>query len=88
MGEVDQLEYAIHHGVAKCDQGINAAHGKAVGELLQEFFHAVAGIQREREGMCRTVQDTRGAAAPSSDGGSRPFNYSFCITKLPSASTL
>ena len=39
MGEVDKLEHAIDHGVAKGYQGINAPHGQAVAKLEDEFFH-------------------------------------------------
>jgi hypothetical protein len=36
MGEVDQPQDAVHHGVADGDQGIKTAQGEAVDELLYE----------------------------------------------------
>lgn len=32
--EVDQLQHAVYHRIAERDEGINAAHGKAIDELL------------------------------------------------------
>ena len=36
VGEVDQLEDAVHHGVAQRDQGVDAAQHQAVDELLEK----------------------------------------------------
>ncbi len=37
--EVDELQHSVHHGVPKGHQGIDAAHGQPVGQLLEEFIH-------------------------------------------------
>jgi hypothetical protein len=39
MGEVDQFQDAVHHGVAQGHQGIDAAQHQAVDELLGEDVH-------------------------------------------------
>jgi hypothetical protein len=39
VGEVDQPEDAVDHGVAQCHQGIDAAQHQAVDELLGEDVH-------------------------------------------------
>ena len=39
MRKVDQVNDAIHHGVAQCDQGIHAAENQTIDDLLQEYFH-------------------------------------------------
>ena len=39
MGEVDEFEHAINHGVTQCHQGINAAHGQPICYLLKKLLH-------------------------------------------------
>jgi hypothetical protein len=39
VGEVDQLDDTVNHGVAQRDQGVEAAQGDAVDQLLNEKFH-------------------------------------------------
>jgi hypothetical protein len=39
MGEVDQLQDTVDHGVAEGDEGINRPHREPIGELLKEYFH-------------------------------------------------
>ena len=36
MGEVDELDDAVDHGVAKGDQRIHPAEGEAVNQLLEK----------------------------------------------------
>ena len=36
MGEVDQLQHPVHQGIAEGDQGVAAADGDAVEEMLKE----------------------------------------------------
>jgi hypothetical protein len=40
MREVDQLDDAVHHGVAQSDHGVHASCGEAIHQLLQESIHA------------------------------------------------
>jgi hypothetical protein len=35
MGKIDQLNDAVHHGIAQCDQGINAAEKDGIDYLLK-----------------------------------------------------
>ncbi len=39
MGEVDELDDAVHHGVAERDHGVNRAEREAVDQLLDEYVH-------------------------------------------------
>ena len=39
MRKIDQVDDAIHHGVAQSDQGIHAAENQTIDDLLQEYFH-------------------------------------------------
>ena len=39
VGEVDELQDPVHHGVAEGDERVDAADGEAVGELLEELLH-------------------------------------------------
>jgi hypothetical protein len=39
VGEVDQLDDTVYHGVAQRDQGVQASQGDAVDQLLNEIFH-------------------------------------------------
>ena len=36
MGKVDQVDDAVNHGVAQCNQGVHAAEHQAVDDLLQQ----------------------------------------------------
>ncbi len=36
VGEIDELENAVHHGVAQRDQRIDAAQHQAIDELLEK----------------------------------------------------
>jgi hypothetical protein len=36
MGEIDQAENAVHHGVPDGDQRVQTAQGKGIHELLEE----------------------------------------------------
>ncbi len=40
MGEVDEAQHSVDHGVAERDKRIDAAEGNAVNDLLQQFAHA------------------------------------------------
>jgi hypothetical protein len=44
MGEVDKLKYAIDHGVAKGDGGVDKADGQSVENHLREVDQGV-GVQ-------------------------------------------
>jgi hypothetical protein len=35
MGKIDQLDDAVNHGIAQCDQGINAAQKYGIDYLLK-----------------------------------------------------
>jgi hypothetical protein len=37
--KVDQVDDAVHHGVAQGHQGVHAAHDEAVDDLLEEDVH-------------------------------------------------
>jgi hypothetical protein len=39
VGEVDQADDAVDHGVAQGDQGIHAAQHQAVDDLLEKDVH-------------------------------------------------
>ena len=39
MGKVDELDNAVNHRVAQCDQCINAAHLQAADQILQDQLH-------------------------------------------------
>jgi hypothetical protein len=39
MGEIDQVDDAVHHGIAQRYQGIHAAEDQTVEDLLQQNFH-------------------------------------------------
>ena len=39
MGEVDELQDAVDHGVAERDQGVDGAQREAVDEVLEEVAH-------------------------------------------------
>ena len=39
MGEIDQLDDAVHHGVAEGDQGVDAAPGQSPDQKLQKIIH-------------------------------------------------
>ena len=39
MREVDQVQNAVHHRVAQCDQGIHTTQHQAVDDLLDEGIH-------------------------------------------------
>jgi hypothetical protein len=39
MGEVDELQEAVDHAVAKSDQGVDRPQGKPIDQLLEEFIH-------------------------------------------------
>ncbi|OIQ72459.1 hypothetical protein GALL_459170 [mine drainage metagenome] len=41
MGEIDQANDAIHHGIAQCDQGIHAAEHQAINDLLNKGIHKI-----------------------------------------------
>ena len=41
MGEVDELQYSIDHGVAQGNQGIDATKYQAIEELLKEDVHGL-----------------------------------------------
>jgi len=40
VGEVDQLQHPVHHGVAQGDQGVERADGQPVDDLFQDNLHA------------------------------------------------
>jgi len=42
MGEIDQRDDAVHHGVAEGHQGVDAAERQAVNQLLNKVIHASA----------------------------------------------
>jgi hypothetical protein len=42
VGEVDQLDDTVYHGVAQRDQGVQTAQGNSVDQLLYEKFHRIA----------------------------------------------
>ena len=35
VSKIDQLDDAVHHGIAQCDQGINAAQKDGIDYLLK-----------------------------------------------------
>jgi hypothetical protein len=39
VGKVDQVDDAVHHGVAQGYQGVHAAKNQTVDDLLQQNFH-------------------------------------------------
>jgi hypothetical protein len=39
MGEVDQVDDAVHHGVAQRHQRVHAAQHQTVDDLLQQDIH-------------------------------------------------
>jgi len=42
VGEVDQVDDAVDHGVAQRDQGIHAAQHQTIDDLLNQDFHSVS----------------------------------------------
>ena len=46
MGEVDKLQNAVDHGVAKRYQGIDAAHGQSVEKLLYKKVHTLSYMKK------------------------------------------
>ncbi len=63
MGEVEQLQNAIDHGVPQSDQGINGAQGETIdqglGQQLEKGFQGHPGfvtvlrvLVKEKEGIC------------------------------------
>src|SRR3712207_8278548 len=39
VGEVDELEHAVHHRVAERDERVDGAGGQTVDEMLEELRH-------------------------------------------------
>jgi hypothetical protein len=37
--KVDEVDDAVHHGVAQRYQGVHAAENQTVDDLLQQYFH-------------------------------------------------
>ncbi|GAA3107562.1 hypothetical protein GCM10020254_61820 [Streptomyces goshikiensis] len=46
VGEVDELDDAVDHGVPDGDEAIKGTEGKAVGQLLRQFVHRRASDER------------------------------------------
>ncbi len=46
MGEVDELQDAVHHRVAQSDQRIEAADGNGCDQCLDKVGHAAFGDWR------------------------------------------
>jgi hypothetical protein len=44
VGEVDELDDAVDHGVAKGHQGVDSAQGDAVDQLLEKNFHVMCAL--------------------------------------------
>ena len=44
VSEVDQLEHAVHHRVAERDQGVDAAPGDPIEELLEKLLQRVRAL--------------------------------------------
>jgi hypothetical protein len=42
VGEVDQLDDTVYHGVAQRDQGVQTSQRNSVYQLLYEIFHRIA----------------------------------------------
>jgi hypothetical protein len=39
MGEIDEVDDAVHHGIAQGYQGVHAAENQTVDDLLQQDVH-------------------------------------------------
>ena len=39
MGEIDQIDDAIHHGVAQRNQGVHTAQHQSIDDLLYKGVH-------------------------------------------------
>jgi hypothetical protein len=39
VGKVDELDDAVHHGIAQGYQGVHAAENQTVDDLLQQDVH-------------------------------------------------
>lgn len=46
VGEVDELDDAVDHGVPDGDETIESTEGQAVGQLLRQFVHRRASDER------------------------------------------
>ena len=55
MGKVDQVDDAVHHGVAQGHQGIHAAQYQPVDDLLDQGIHAFSSLFSCRIGFDRTT---------------------------------
>ena len=55
MGEVDQQDDAVDHGIPKGDEGVDAAEGDAVDQLLNEKFHGISVPGPRKRGPGRFV---------------------------------
>ncbi|MCY1242606.1 hypothetical protein D9M72_555740 [compost metagenome] len=51
MGEVDDPENAVDHGVAQCDQRIDAAEHQTVHDLLDKDIHENSCFSPLPDGM-------------------------------------
>ncbi len=67
VGKVDELEHAIHHGVAQSHQRIDAAHGKAVQKLLKKLFHAIQYSLKSRPAVVQDSKSQKTAVARPRD---------------------
>jgi hypothetical protein len=55
MGEVDQVDDAVDHGVAQGDQGVHTAQDQAIDDLLKEGFQAALLVRLSRMIVGRQV---------------------------------
>jgi hypothetical protein len=53
MGEVDELQDAVDHGVAQGNQGIDATEHQASEDLLEQDFHGLL----KTKGLCLLDRD-------------------------------
>jgi hypothetical protein len=56
--EIDEVDDAVHHGVAQGYQGIHAAQDQTVDDLLQQYFHNAIPYVLHRRGVPFTHRGT------------------------------
>ena len=57
MGEVQHLGNAVDHGVAQGDDGVDAAQGQAVDQVVEKYHHNDASYKTK-------IRDWPGKASP------------------------
>lgn len=93
MGEVDEAQDAVHHGVAEGHQGVDAAEHQAVDDLLQKNVHGIPVRTCKRRHrapfamgrLARSGLLLLASRSGRSGGGSRGGRCSRCRRRLGSA---